>query len=288
MLKRILILVILNSLVFNSFAQYTKLKISTHLADTLTAGEEAILTLNFQKPDIRSYAVYEQKMPAGFTVTAVDTKTAEFKFTENKIILSWIRLPQKNNFSIRLKVKPSKTLSGKFLSIGNITYLVENCKGIINSDTLTVEVIKNTKKITEKKINENQKKSTSNKKEKAKQSEDKNSKPACKRVISKISGKKTETYIVSLFFSNQEHVSTARITEIVPKNYKPVILNAGKSDYTINDNTIILIWDKMPADKKLRVSYELKSVTKENTKPKLTGSFSYAKDHRVVTAPIAN
>ena len=285
-LSQIIILILIFS---TASSQESKMNVAVNLPDTLRAGEEANFILTFKKPDIRSFAVYEQEFPGGITISATNTKEADFSFADNKLSLSWIRLPKSNKFSITLKIKVDKNLKGEFTTYGNLTYLFNNHKGLVNSDTSHVRifpVVKEKNKETKKQIKEKQeKKNNSIKTEKKKVVQKKNKKDiktGCNRVISQVSRKKGSTYIVSLFFMNYNKIGSARITEIVPKGYKIKVLNAGNSTFTVVDQNLICIWDKMPEKESLTLSYELSTDTKKG-KPEIRGEFSYAKNNEIKT-----
>ncbi len=277
----IIAFLILNSIVF---AQNSKqVTISTEFPATLKAGVETDFTISLQKPSIQPFAVYEQKFPPGLTVSGADLGRGIFDFKENTLTISWIRLPEKDEIKLSLKVTANENMEGKYSSVGVLNYLYNNRKGIVSTDTMEFKIVKAPKKETnDKEIESNTETADTTKSDKANKAFD------CIRTIEKKKTTKGTGWNVTLFFvNNSPEIGAAKIIEQFPKGYFVKADETTGAEINKGVENITFFWNKLPNDKGLSVSYELYSDDKTD-KPSIKGNLSFARNKEVSNIKIKN
>ncbi len=74
---------------------------------TPAGGNDYTVEMTIKKGNITGFAKLNENIPAGFTATAINSNKGSFTFTEQKIKLVWVALPQEPEFTISYKISGS-------------------------------------------------------------------------------------------------------------------------------------------------------------------------------------
>ncbi len=99
--------------------------VSQVLPPSVPPGGEFKVSVTIDKGTTSGFAKYQVELPEGLTATAIETETATFSFTDQKVKFIWMALPAYQELKIVFRVKVSETASG-IKSIGGTFSYIEN------------------------------------------------------------------------------------------------------------------------------------------------------------------
>lgn len=280
-MKKILLILFILGIVLNGTAQeINRIELKSYFPKVILPGQSADLIITITKPRIQPYAVYEQAFPSGFSVEAVDVGRGMFKFEDNKVLISWIRLPSRESVSIKLKVKSDSSRIGSFSTVGMLNYLHSNRKGIVSTDTIRFDVNASAKS-TAKEEDSNVVQKEEDRKTKVESEIDP---PSCDRTISR----NGQSFIVKLHFSGKNEMGTVRITETIPPGYS-LKTPARKFGAYISstENEISFVWDKLNEAGIEYAEYEVYAADTKKT-PDIKGQIIFSYHGKLNRQPIKN
>lgn len=114
--------------------------VSDTIPATLEPGSSATVTATISKSSVQGFAKLQLDIPAGLSVSPLDTKGASFTFSGGKAKFIWMTLPTEESFSVTYKLKADATASGQFLITGIFSYIEENNRVDYNLQAKTVQV----------------------------------------------------------------------------------------------------------------------------------------------------
>lgn len=68
-------------------------------------SDEFIIEIKIYKGNIENFARFELKLPPGFVAIPIETHGGKFKFKNQKITLTWMKLPEESSFTISFDIK---------------------------------------------------------------------------------------------------------------------------------------------------------------------------------------
>lgn len=119
-------------------------------------GGTFIVKIKITKGDITGFAKIQEWLPEGFTAEAVETQSAIFSFSDQKVKFLWMSLTTDAEYTVSYSVKVADDASGELKIDGSFFYMVNNetIKQEIASSTITIssdaptnEVAKETEKV---------------------------------------------------------------------------------------------------------------------------------------------
>ena len=270
--------ILLIGFIFNAVAQ-NQITLKTDIPGSIQAGEDIIVNVTVEKADLTSFATYTQAFPDGFIITENRTGEGIFKFEDQKLTVTWYRLPERNKVNFSYNIEINNSLKGKFPLKGRFTYFEKNKKGNIYTDTTFIE-IGNTGVI---KAN-----STKNKQNTGKQkdnntnnnvSQSKDTRTInCKR--NKIFyDKDLKGFVVEISIETNNINTAARVSETIPEGYKAEVIDGKGSQFGFVSNKVSLVWNKLPRNKSIKIKYIL--LSEKSEVPNIKGTITYFKNTRL-------
>jgi hypothetical protein len=91
--------------------------------ESVVAGSEFEVTLTFIKGDLKDYSRFSQDLPEGFTASNVVSPNADFTFSDQRIRIIWLKLPDEQEVEVKYAIDVHERLSGKLELTGTFAYV---------------------------------------------------------------------------------------------------------------------------------------------------------------------
>ncbi|MCC6182548.1 MAG: SPOR domain-containing protein [Bacteroidia bacterium] len=89
---------------FGFTAFYAQITITANIP-SISAGSSAEAEIKISKGTVTNFAKYQMDVPAGIIVTAVDAKSGNFTFENQRAKIVWVSIPSDAEFTIKLKIQ---------------------------------------------------------------------------------------------------------------------------------------------------------------------------------------
>ena len=110
------------------------------MPDKVIAGDEIIVEFTIDKGNISGFARFQQELPNGFTAIEKVSANGDFRFSNQKVNLTWFNLPYSNEVIISYIVQVAPTISGTFNFGGTFSYIFNNQVSTIDVPVKTIIV----------------------------------------------------------------------------------------------------------------------------------------------------
>lgn len=112
--------------------------------ESVVAGNDFEVTITFRKGELNDYSRFSQDLPAGFTARNIVTPNGDFTFTEQRVRIIWLKLPEEPEIIVRYAVDVHERLSGKLELSGTFAYVKDGDRAYLNlSDPVIVNILPN-------------------------------------------------------------------------------------------------------------------------------------------------
>jgi hypothetical protein len=91
--------------------------------ENVVAGNQFEVTLTFKKGDLMDYSRFSQDLPLGFTATNIVSPNADFTFSDQRIRIIWLKLPDEQEVEVKYAIDVHERLSGKLELSGTFAYV---------------------------------------------------------------------------------------------------------------------------------------------------------------------
>lgn len=92
--------------------------------EEVTAGEDFEVELLFRKGDLEDYSRFSQVLPQGFTASNISSPNADFTFSDQRVRIIWLKLPEEDEVQVKYAISVDERLSGKLELSGTFAYVV--------------------------------------------------------------------------------------------------------------------------------------------------------------------
>ena len=248
----------------------------------VNAGKEFIVDITLKKAEIENFARFQQELPSGLSVEAIQTSNADFRFEDNKVKFVWLQLPANEELNLIYKVKVNERLKGKFKLGGKFSYIENNERKHINLSDKEINIQPNPS------VDPNLLVDVNDYKELVPLG-----KPTAKwNYVSCIRQKPVpgtggQDLRVNLLVSKGNLEKFAKIEETIPAGFRAESIESKEGIFTFKDQVVKFLWMNLPADQNYIVSYKL--IPEENADLStltLAGSFSYIDNEQTQTIDI--
>lgn len=253
--------------------------ITTNIPQEVTAGSDFIVEVTIQKGDLVSFARFQQELPLGMTATSGVTENADFKFKDQKAKFLWLRLPEKEEFTVSYNVHVDETVEGSIEILGQFSYIDKNERKTVNVQAVNI-LVKPAAILAEvpEETDEQQEVVDETPVEEIVPEQYTAEGITCTRQQPQVDPA-TGEIIVNILVDKGSMSSFAKIEEQVPEGFTAVNVESMDGIFTFIDNTAKFLWMNLPSDEKYVVTYKLiPDAGKTIEDLLLTGNFSYIKD----------
>jgi hypothetical protein len=112
--------------------------LSTNMPASLPAGSNTELEVRVNKGSISNFAKYQLDVPAGVTVSEVDSKSGNFTFENNRAKIVWVSVPSDAEFSLRFKIAVTSSVPTEGSFVQRFYFLDNGNKKEVEAAPITV------------------------------------------------------------------------------------------------------------------------------------------------------
>ncbi len=280
-----MLLPILNLLVILAIQIFPgNINITMQAPNVVTAGTEFEVKLTLDKPGIEGFSRFQQNIPPGLEAVAAASANADFTFTDNRLRLIWLRMPQQNEITVTYKIKIDQRLKGSFTLGGKFSYIENNERKSIDVSPVAIKILPSptvdTSMIVD--ISEFEKRYI----QRITPARVEAGNVVCIRQRP-YQGATSNEYIVKLLVNKEDKKKFAKVEETIPEGYMAVALDTKDAIFTFKNQTAKFLWMNLPTEPYFTVSYRL--IPKNQVKlqqPQLKGLFSYMVEDKTISLPI--
>jgi len=250
-----------------------------NIPEEVIQGESCEFELEIYKPEnIRGYAVFSQKFPAGFYVKEIESSEAEFSYENNLLTITWLRIQTDPKVTVLYEVSPMYGITGDFKFSGNLTYMINGNQGIFDLKECTLKVIsEKIKTVTNTSSEENSVVLLQ-----------KNNLPqdlSCKR--EQIFNSKKNEYVIEVTIK-KEGGGSYNLVEQLPKGFSFFEFSNGGANVSRGKDKVSFLWKSIPDTKEIRVKYTLIPENSNIGDPKIYGKLSVLRNGELINVPVMN
>lgn len=254
-----------------------------NVPEQVVAGEEFEVTITLSKGDLESFSRFQMEIPAGLNAVSNLSANADFEFSDKRVRLIWLRLPNTQEFTFSYKIKVDERLKGTFTLDGQFSFIHNNERQlssltprsvtILPSPNIDPSLIVDINEFEEKVIQHIPSSSADL------------ANIACIRQKPYLSDNRKE-YVVNVLVSKQDKKKFAKIEEKIPEGYNAVALDAGDAIFTFKNQMVKFLWMNLPANPNFNVSYRLIPKNGTEKMPKIDGNFSFMVEDKTMSVGI--
>ncbi|MBN2813861.1 MAG: hypothetical protein JXQ80_07270 [Bacteroidales bacterium] len=245
------------------------------------AGSEFEVKVTLNKGDLEGFSRFQQSIPAGLTASAVTSSNADFTFSEKRVRLIWLRIPENDEVTVTYRVKVDERLKGTFSLSGKFSYIENNERKSVDISPVAINISPSStidpSLIVD--INDFEKMTIPG----LLPTEDIS--VACIR--QKPYAGEQGDYVVNVLVSKNLTRRFAKIEEEVPEGYTAVALDPKDAIFTFKEQKVKFLWMNLPAEPHFTVSYRLIPKNQASLPaPVIDGAFSYLVEEKTVSVDI--
>ena len=266
-------------------------------------GEEFTVSITINKGSIAGVGHLRTTLPTGFgTATVMETKGAEFKYLpeDNVIKFTWISLPADQEFTVSYKVTADASMPDGNLSLGGkFSYVLDNQKQVfiipdvsitVRGETLAIttptESTSTTATVPETTaVTITEPETTAATTTQTETSATTATETAKTSAIISASRTIIGNPEAGMEFTVEINVNTggikgfARVQETLPAGLTAMPLDNKGGTFSFIDQKVKIIWDNLPADESIKVSYRVAVAAHAEPDMTIAGSFSYVENN---------
>jgi hypothetical protein len=258
--------------------------ISLQAPSEVTAGTEFEVVITLNKSELEGFSRFQQNIPPGLEAISASSANADFSFSENRLRLIWLRMPQQNEVTVTYKIKVDQRLKGTFDLGGKFSYIDNNERRSVDitpqyitilpspdiDPALVVDISEFEKRIIPKVTPVSEEAANI----------------ACIRQ-KPYPGDAGNEYIVKVLVNKEDKKKFAKVEETVPDGYTAVALETRDAIFTFKNQTAKFLWMNLPVDRYFTVSYRLIPKNQANLEPpRMKGTFSYMVEDKTISVGI--
>ena len=264
-----------------SFFFQNNVTIKVDMPDVIEAGEEITVNVTISKGKVTEFAQYRQDLPYGFTAMAVNPANADFSFQEQKVRLTWLRLPDDSEISFSYKIVANERLTGKIDLEGRFSYIDNNERKSVDLQPklLTINPSSNIDPVMMVDVHDYAKiAGIEEAAVKTGQAVAVRQKPLWME--------NDRFFLVTLLVNRDVVQKFAKIEETVPAGYTAASIDSRGGIFTFKDQTANFIWMDLPSEPYFTVTYKLIPEDGVVADVQITGVFSYLISNQTFASPI--
>ncbi len=250
MLKTIIVtLNIIGLIVFNILLE--DVKVTQKVPDRVESEGDFVVEVTIEKAGVTGFAKYQCNLPLGVVAEPVETQGATFTFAQQKVKFIWMSLPDKEEFTIKFKVKITDPYLASIPIAGTFSYLDENKRMTVDAPPKEVQVGEDV--VVEEVVPE----------------------PvvSAERTITPLGDNK---YKVEIVIDKENVDGFAKVQDMVPSGAVITPEETTGSVFSNVDKKVKFVWMDIPTSKELKVSYIMDLSDAESKNPNdVRGEFAY-------------
>ncbi len=271
-------------------------------------GEEVTVTLTINKGAIAGVGHMKQELPAIFkNAMVIEAKGAEFKYmaADNVVKFTWISLPGDQEFTVSYKVNVAADAPNGTVNLGGkFSYVLNNEKQTYMLSESVIQVGESTPAVaaTETPVTQPETTAVAQPETTAtntatpettatavtpvEPATTDTATTAAAKVTANVSASRTiigspeagMEFTVEINVKKDGMKGFARIQEVLPAGLTAMSLENKGGTFSFIDQKVKIIWDNLPADEDIKVSYRVVASENASGEMAISGSFSYVEN----------
>lgn len=243
----------------------------------INAGNEIRVEITLNKGSLNGFSRFQMELPNGLTAINEHSANADFSFTDQKVRLIWLRMPEDETVTFSFKILCNERLKGNFDLTGKFSYIDDNERKAVDIQSQSVAIVPNPgidpglivdirdfgKSIYQGNTSAGQ--------------------VVCIR--QKPEFRNNNEYVVSILVNKESLKNFAKIEEIIPTGYTAINIDSKGGVFNFRDGKAKYLWMNLPVDPYFVVSYKLIPINGQ-TNPAIAGTFSFMEDDKTKSVPI--
>jgi hypothetical protein len=135
-MKKIFTIISLTS--FTAF--FSQITINSNFPSTINLASEIEADIKIYKGAVSNFAKYQMDVPAGINVSAIDTKSGNFTFENQRAKIVWVSVPNEDEFTFKLKVQVATDAPNSVTFSQKFYYLENNEKKEIEANPVIISI----------------------------------------------------------------------------------------------------------------------------------------------------
>jgi hypothetical protein len=244
-------------------------------------GESFLVEVIVSKGDYADFARLLQKMPEGFTATAVENDGAKFLFEDGAAKFIWTTTPAKSELKVSYRVTVAQDASGDKQITGKYSYAENGASTFVTSDPVTINISNSSTPVAS--GNEGGNTTT------PVNPVDTMSKPAAVIAVNRtMPAEAVNTFDVEVTVDKADLSKFGKLEETLPAGCTATALTTDGSKFEMDGQVAKFSWfGGMPAKSSLRVSYRVTVAPGTSGDQPISGIFSYIENEKSMTTSVA-
>jgi len=280
---------IVAGLLFILFSSFLKIfqngvTIRMDMPDVIEAGSEITVNVAINKGKVTEFAEFRQDLPYGFTAMAVNSANANFRFQDQAVRLTWLRVPDDDEIVFTYKIVANERLTGSIDLSGRFTYIDNNERKTVVQQPrlLAINPSPNVNPATLVDVHEYAKVASIE--------------AAAAKAGKAVAFRQQPTwmedgriFLVTLLVNKDQVQKFAKIEETVPQGYTAASIDSKGGIFTFKDQVAKFIWMDLPTEPYFTVTYKLipeEGVAANPASMLIAGEFSYMVNDRTYSTVI--
>lgn len=279
-----LVITLLNLLVILALQIFPgNVSVKLNVPSEVQAGEAFDVTVTLNKGDLEGFSRFQQTIPAGLTALQGSSSNADFSFTDKRVRLIWLRIPETKEITVTYRVKVDERLKGTFMLDGKFSYIENNERKSVDIDPVAITIRPSPTVDPALIVDVNDFEQMTMPFPGLTEAEVANI--ACIR--QKPQPGPQGDYIVTVLVNKESTRRFAKVEESVPEGYTAVALETRDAIFTFKEQKAKFLWMNLPLEPYFTVSYRL--IPRNQAKlpaPAIQGAFSYLVNDQTVLVDI--
>jgi hypothetical protein len=256
------------------------LTVKVDMPDVIQAGSEITVNVTISKGKLTGFARFQQDLPNGFTVKAVNSANADFNFEDHKLRLIWLNLPEQSDFTATYTLIADERLKGTIDIGGKFSYIDDNERKTLDVLPKSLAIKPSSKIDASLIVDVND--------------FDKSSQPLLAIAktpeilkMGQVSALRqrprwyqvNNAYLVVLLVNKNSVEKLAKLEETIPDGFKAESVDSKNAIFTFENNTAKFVWNVLPSEPYFTIKYKVVPQASTKVDPltvvRIAGVFSY-------------
>jgi hypothetical protein len=119
---------------------FSQVNLFANYPTTLNQGASAVVDIKIIKGNLSAFAKYQVDVPAGITISEIESKGGSFTFENNRAKIVWVNIPSEPEFILKFKISAGGSAPDKASISQKFSYLENGAKKEAVIETIVMEV----------------------------------------------------------------------------------------------------------------------------------------------------
>lgn len=279
--------IVINTLtvfLYGLFGGDGEITVTGKIPKNINPGQEVAIEILVTKGSMSGFAKLQLDLPEGFSVKEIDSKGANFTFTDGLAKWVWSSLPADNELIIKAFLVASSSANGVKTIGGKYSYVENNGKQVVEmaSAEVTVGVSESTannQATTNSTQTTNTTTTQSTTTPTTETTSNTNAEPSVNiTVVRSIVKNLDNEYTVNLKIKKGATKGFARYSDDLPQNFNAKSTKTDGSSFSVADGKIKFVWVTVPDKEEMEIAYTI--IGTSTTPLVLNGEYSFLEQNQ--------